>query len=99
MSLEQFATLGPVDTVVTSSSSPSPSPSPSSLGQAKGTIGVGRDGIAGAARGEIGPGVSSLQDQLNALHVQPPLKVDGDFAWHSTTASEALVRLSMARAC
>jgi peptidoglycan hydrolase-like protein with peptidoglycan-binding domain len=70
MSLEQLTTSAPVDTLVKSSSS---------LGQARGTSGVSRESIAGAARGDVGPGVSSLQGQLNALHVQPPLKLDGDF--------------------
>ena len=35
--------------------------------------------IDNAGRGDRGPGVSSLQEQLNALNVQPPLKTDGEF--------------------
>lgn len=35
--------------------------------------------IDGAACGDKGPGVQSLQEQLNALHAQPRLVDDGDF--------------------
>lgn len=71
MSLEQLTTAAPTDTLVKASST--------SKAQTKSVVGMSREGIEGAARGDVGPGVSSLQDQLNALHVQPRLKVDGDF--------------------
>jgi len=72
MSFEQLATSTPGDTISKSSSSSSSAPS-AVVG------GVSREGIEGAARGDAGPGVSSLQEQLNALHVEPSLRVDGDF--------------------
>ena len=50
MSLEQLTTAAPTDTLVKASST--------SKAQTKGVVGMSREGIEGAARGDVGPGVS-----------------------------------------
>jgi len=91
MSLESLAPPATADTLTkaTTTKQTTSASSTSSTSSSAASTGMSRLDIDGAARGDQGPGVQSLQEQLNALHAQPRLVGDGDFGPRTEVALKA----------